>query len=268
MPALMDLSMLHVPTCSLRPLCAALAILVASLPSITQAQQVACMVNGDPITALDVDQRIQFTKISSQKVQSRQEALGELRDEKLKLHVAKRYVIDITDKEVNNTFNGMARRAGSTSQQFADALAKAGISVEALKARIKADIGWSHIIRGKFGASLQVGEKDVLSALEQRKKDDKPDVAYDYTLRQILFIVPRGSPPNVAEARRHEAEALRARFNSCDEGVALARTLKDVAVQNPLRRSSADLGPTQRAVLDGTPLGHLTPAEITLQGVE
>src|SRR5262249_25515699 len=28
------------------------------------------------------------------------------------------------------------------------------------------------------------------------------------------------------------------------------------------------LGPTQRAVLDGTPLGHLTPAEITLQGVE
>src|SRR5262249_26549558 len=57
-------------------------------------------------------------------------------------------------------------------------------------------------------------------------------------------------------------------FNSCDEGVALARTLKDVAVQNPLRRSSADLGPTQRAVLDGTPLGPLTPAEIPLQGGE
>jgi len=182
--------------------------------------------------------------------------------------VAKRYVLDVKDKEVDGAFNGMARRAGSTPKQFADALTQAGISVEALKQRIKADIGWQAIIRGKFQGQLQVGEKDVLTALASRKKDDKPDLSYDYTLRQVMFIVPRGSPPSAAEARLHEAEALRARFQSCDEGLPMARALRDVAVREPMRRSSADLPAQQRQILDGTAAGRLTPPEITLQGVE
>jgi peptidyl-prolyl cis-trans isomerase SurA len=33
-------------------------------------------------------------------------------------------------------------------------------------------------------------------------------------------------------------------------------------------KTSADLPPSLRQVLDGTPIGHLTPPEITKQGVE
>jgi peptidyl-prolyl cis-trans isomerase SurA len=248
---------------------AVLAAIVLALPSPARAQQAAAIVNGDLITTLDVNQRIKLTELATHKVQTRQEALDELIDEKLKLQVAKRYIIDITDKDVNGAFDSIARRAGSTSQRFAEQLTAAGISVPAFKARIKADIAWNSIIRGKFQATLQVGEKDVLDAMQARKKDDKPDTATNqYTLRMILFIVPRGSPPAAFDARAKEAEALRARFQSCEEGLPMARAMRDVAVRETIHRSSVDVPAQQREILDKTPLGHLTPPDITLQGVE
>jgi peptidyl-prolyl cis-trans isomerase SurA len=230
---------------------------------------VAAIVNGDLITTLDVSQRIKLTELSTHKVQSRQDALDELIDEKLKLQIAKRYIVEITEKDVNATFDGIARRAGTTSQKFAESLTAAGISVPALKARLKADIAWSQIIRGKFQSSLQIGEKDVLDALQARKKDDKPeDVTYQYSLRQILLIVSQGSPANAFDARAKELEGLRARFQNCAEGIPIARAMRDVAVREPISRASTDIPAQQREVLDKTPVGHLTPPDITLQGVE
>ena len=231
--------------------------------------QVAALVNGDPITVLDVAQRIRLSEISTHKPQSREDALNELIDEKLKLQIARRYIINITQKDVDQAFNGMARRSGLSNEQFAEVLTKAGISVPALKERIKADIGWGAIIRGKFPGTLEVSDKEVSAILKSRKKDDKPPVpTFQFKLRQVLFIVPRGSPESAYDARKKEAEALRARFQSCEEGLAMARTLRDVTVRNEITRSSLDIPDKQREVLEQTPLGHLTPPGVTQLGVE
>jgi len=246
-----------------------LALLVASGWHTGAHAQVAALVNGDPITVFDVTHRMRLTEISTHKQQSREEALNDLINEKLKLQIARRYIINITDRDVDQTFAGMARHAGLNSQQFADQLSKAGIDVPALKARIKADIGWSAIIRGKFQGSLQVGEKEILDAAKARKKDDKPTpAAFQFKLRQVLLIVPRGSPESAYEARKKEAEALRARFQGCEEGVAAARTLRDVTVRDEITRSSLDVPAKQREVLDATPVGGLTPPGVTQLGVE
>jgi len=234
----------------------------------TALAQVVVLVNGEPITALDIALRTKLDEISIHKVPTRQEAIDELIDEKLKLQIAKHYVLDITPKDVDGAFDGMAHRAGVTVEQFTQALTQAGVSIAALKNRVKADIGWSAIIRGKFQPSLQVGDKDVRDALQQRKKDDKPSISYLYTLRQVLFIAPRGVPDSLLDARRHEAEGLRSRFQSCDEGIPVAQAMKDVTVRNPINRVSAEVPAKQREVLDATPLGQLTPPEITTLGVE
>jgi peptidyl-prolyl cis-trans isomerase SurA len=247
----------------------ALALALASAWHTDAQAQVTALVNGDPITALDVAQRMRLTEISTHKPQSREDALNELINEKLKLQIARRYIINITDRDVDQAFNSMARHAGLNAQQFADVLGKSGISVRALKGRIKADIGWSAIIRGKFQGSLQVGEKEVSAAVQARKKDDKPaPTPSQFKLRQVLFIVPRGSPESAYEARKKEAEALRARFQSCEEGVAMARGLRDVTVRDEITRSSLDVPERQRELLEQTPLGRLTPPGITQLGVE
>jgi len=245
------------------PLAASLLMLLAVGPA--QAQVVA-LVNGEPITALDVAQRARLIQVSNQKNPSQKEVLEELIDDKLKVIVSKRFITEIPKREIENAYANIARRAGMSVEQFNKMVAGSGLSVEALKSRIHADFVWTQIIRGKFQASLQVGEKEVEVKLHEKNKADP--VGYEFRLRPITFLVPRGSAPAAFEARKREAEGLRARFQGCDEGLRTAMALADVVVQAAMTRQSADVGQQQRDVLENTPVGRLTPPEITTKGVE
>lgn len=245
----------------------AAALCLAPAPA---AAQIVARVNGEPITEFDVAQRAKLIQLSTRKQASRKESIDELIDEKLKLTVAKRYVIVISDREINAAYANMARRMGATPDALTRSLAGAGITADTLKSKIKADMIWGQLVRGKFQGSFQIGEKDIAQALQQAGKDgkDQKGVAYRYTLRPILFIVPRGASPAAFADRRREAEGLRGRFASCDEGVALARGLRDVAVRETIVRYSVDLSPQQREIIDGLAVGKLTPPDITPSGVE
>ena len=245
----------------------ALASAVLTLASGAMAQGVAAVVNGEPITAFDIEQRMKLNQISGAKAGGRQETMEELINEKLKIQLLKRFAIDGIDNEVDNTYSGMARRARMSPQAFTEQLAKANVGVATLKHKIKADIVWTQVIRGRFPSKFQISDQDVMAKLEARGADGKIS-GYDYTLRPILFVIPRGSEQGLAESRRREAEALRARFNGCEAGVALARQLRDVAVRPPVVRSSADLPPALREILEKTEVGKLSAPEATTQGIE
>ena len=238
----------------------------AAIPATTAgAQQIVVIVNGEPITALDVDQRSKLSQLSTHKVPPRQEVLDELINERLKLREAKKFGLDVSVSEVDTAYASMASRMRFTADQLTQQLAKSGVNVSTLKARIKADIAWSQIVRGRYQASLQIGEKDILSAMETKSDDS---VGYDYTMRPILFLVPAGSAETFIEGRKREAEALRGRFQGCEEGITFARALKDVAVREQVIRSSADIPAELRKVLEGIEVGRLTPPEVTKFGIE
>ncbi|HZD91782.1 MAG TPA: peptidylprolyl isomerase, partial [Pseudolabrys sp.] len=70
-------------------------------------------------------------------------------------------------------------------------------------------------------------------------------------------------------AQKHrEAEDLRKRFTSCAQGLPLARALRDVAVREPITKSSGDLPQPLSQLLDKMPLGHLTTPDVTAQGLQ
>ncbi len=244
------------------------AVLAAVCGGPATAQSVAVMVNGEPITSFDVDQRIRLTQVSTQRTPGRKEVIEELIDERLKHQLLKRFAIPDVDKDVDNTFNGMARRAGMNPKTFAEQLGRANVGTATLKARIKAEIIWSQVVRGRYSSSFQFSDKDIRTQLETRNPDVKNLTGFDYTLRPIVFVVPRGADGALREARRREAEALRSRFSSCEQGVKLARSLREVAVRAPIVRSSADLSPQLREILERTELGKLSAPEMTAQGVE
>jgi peptidyl-prolyl cis-trans isomerase SurA len=247
---------------------AALAIAALTVMTPSAGAQTVVIVNGDPVTQFDVDQRAKLTQISTQKMPTRNEVIEELINEKLKIQLLKRFMIDGIDKDVDTAYANMARRMRVTPRDFTENLEKQGLKTETLKSRIKADLIWSQIIRGRYQSSFQFSDNDVAARLATKNRDDANVVGYDYTLRPILFVVPRGSPPAAFEARTKEAEALRARFQSCEEGIALARGIRFVAVRPQVVKGSAELPTALRDVLTKTELGRLTAPETTQQGVE
>src|ERR1700739_1172686 len=62
---------------------------------------VVLLVNGQPVTALDIQQRAKFMEMSDHKVPARQAVIDSLVDEILELREAKRYTVDPTENDVN-----------------------------------------------------------------------------------------------------------------------------------------------------------------------
>jgi peptidyl-prolyl cis-trans isomerase SurA len=199
------------------------------------------------------------------KAPPRQDVIDELINEKLKVREAKKWGLDVSTSEIDGAYASMASRMRYTPEQLTQTLASSGVNVATLKARIRADLAWPQLVRGRYQSSLQIGEKDLLSAMETKSDDT---VGYDFTLRPILFLVPAGSPEAFVDGRKREAEALRGRFQGCEDGLNFARALKDVAVRDQVVRSSADIPAELRKVLDGIEVGRLTPPETTKFGIE
>jgi len=245
----------------------ALALMVGSLSP--AHAQVACMVSGDPITNFDIDQRSKLIMLSTHKAPDRQQVINELIDEKVKIREGKRFSIDPNANDVDQSYAAMSGRMRITADQLTKSLESQGIRPDTLKARIKADMVWSNLVRGRYKESLQVSEKDVNEKDRENGGDEKLSTqGFEYKMQPIVLIVPRGSAPEVTEARKKEAEALRARIQTCTEANAFFKSMQNAAIRESVNKSSADIPPSLREVLDGTPIGHLTPPEITKQGVE
>lgn len=243
------------------------AVLAVAMPAAAFAQ-VVVVANGSPITAYDIDQRAKLMATSTHKMPSRQEVIQELIDDRIKIAKAKSYGFEISDAEVDEAFGNMAKNQHISVAQFSQMIERSGIAPATIKERIRAELTWSQLVRGKFSSSLQVGESDIANALRSRNENDADTVGYIYTLYPIMILVPPGSSGGAVEAKRREAESLRGRFVSCSEGLAFVRALRDVAVREPITRSSADLAPQLRDVLASIPVGHLTAPEATEQGLQ
>lgn len=239
---------------------------MSGLGSGVMAQSVAAMVNGEPITNFDIDQRIKLTQLTTRKAISRQEALDELINDKLKIKEGKRYGLDMSSSDIDGAYGNMASRMRLNPEQLNKTLEGHGIRPETLKSRIKADMTWGNLVRGRFQSSFLVPEKDLAGIDTSGSKSEGE--SFEYLVRPIVLIVPRGSAPAAIEARRKEAELLRNRIQSCEEAQELFRSMRDAAIRDQLTKTSADLPPNLRELLDKMPIGKLTPPEVTKQGVE
>jgi len=247
--------------------CAAALILMAC-GSPLHAQTVAVMVNGEPITNYDIDQRTKLNFLTTHKAAARQQVIDELIDEKVKIKEGKKYGVDPTASDVDQSFATMSSRIRTTPELLAKSLESQGVRPDTLKARMKAEMVWTSLVRGRYKESLQVGEKDVAAAVQANGDEKLQTEAFEYQMRPIVLIMPRGSAPAAVEARVKEAEALRSRLQTCDEANSFFKSMPNAAIRETVTKTSADIPAVLREGLDKTPIGHLTAPEVTKQGVE
>src|SRR5215471_13562130 len=168
----------------------AVMVTILAATSSAPAQTVVAVVNGEPITALDIESRIKFTQLSTQKQEPRADVINELIDEKLKIKEGKRWGIEFTDSEVDGMYANMAGRMHQSADQLTQNLQKGGVNPGTLKSKIRADSIWNQLVRGRYASSLQLSEKDIELELQGKNQSGQPTTATEYTLRPILFLIP------------------------------------------------------------------------------
>src|ERR1700680_4009775 len=92
--------------------CVAVLILMGcATPS--HAQTVAVMVNGEPITNYDIEQRSKLNVLTTHKPADRQQVINELIDEKVKIKEAKKFGVDPTASDIDQSYQAMSSRRRS-----------------------------------------------------------------------------------------------------------------------------------------------------------
>jgi len=238
-------------------------------PGASHAQTVAVMVNGEPITDYDIEQRSKLNFLTTHKTPDRKDVINELIDEKVKIKEGKKFGVDPGVSDIDGAYAGMSQRMHLTPDQLTASLEKQGIRADTLKSRIKADIVWGSLVRGRYKERLQVGEKDVAAAVKAEGGDDQQQgEAFEYRLQPVVLIVPKGSAQSAIELRQKDAETLRGRVETCEQANQYFKSMANAAIREPVVKTSADIPANLRKVLDDTPVGHLTPPEVTKQGIE
>ncbi|MER2607227.1 MAG: SurA N-terminal domain-containing protein [Siculibacillus sp.] len=257
-------------------LLAAAAFVVLSTANPVGAAQstIRVVVNGEPITSNEIAERARLLRLTSKTTGASVEraAMEDLVEERLKIQEGKRVGVSVTDAQVEAAFASIAGRLKIPPAALAQGLSQQGIPPSNLKQRLKAQILWQQLVVGRFNRTVSISDSQIVDALAKKSGAEKAatDAASgstaEYTLRQVVLVVPQKG--GNAEARMREAEALRARITTCDGLVDAVKPLPEAMVKSLGKRTEDELPEAFRGLLADVPVGHLSKPQRTPIGVE
>jgi peptidyl-prolyl cis-trans isomerase SurA len=224
------------------------------------------LVNDVPITAYDISQRVKLSRLGGGKA-TQQGAMEELIDETLEMIEAQRRGYTVPEGQVDGAYASIAQRLKLSPDGLTKALGTQGIDGSSLKKRLRAQIAWQALVQRRTTQKAAVKSEEVTAAIAS-KGDPSTLKITEYTLQQIIFVVPSGSSAGLLQQRRREAEAFRQRFAGCDQSLAQAKLLRGVVVKDIGRRDSTQLNDPQGEKVMATAVGKTAPPNQTDQGVE
>lgn len=229
------------------------------------ASEVAVVVNKEPITSFAIQERIAFLKLRRVGGNLTEVATDELIDEALKKQEMRRQGISVPDAAVDEAYANFAASNNLTLDQLQQVLSRAGFSTRAFKDYIRTQIGWGEAVRRNVRQEQQLSEQEVVQRM-LAQGGEKPSTT-EYTLQQVIFVIPEGASGTL-DRRMQEANAMRARFQSCDSTYQFAQGLRDVTVRDLGRVAQPELPSFWKSDIEGKQPGQTTPAKQTERGVE
>lgn len=231
------------------------------------ATSIAVLVNDEPITDYDINQRVRLLEATSGGQAGRSQAVEELVEEKLKLQAARRVGVSVSESEVSSAFANIASSVNLSPSQFEQALGQIGVNPTSLKNRLRADLAWRDVVRGQLRQEIEVRERDVQSALiEQGEAATATSV--EFTVREVLFSLPADASSDMVRRREQEANQFRAQFSGCDAARELAQNYRNTVVRSEQRRRSSELPPQLRESLLAVGEGEVSQPNVTERAVE
>jgi len=195
----------------------------------------------------------------------RKDALEELIEERLKLQEAQRVNVSIEDSQVDDIIRGIAERNKMTVDQFAKHLKGMGSDIESMRARFRANLAWSAVVRRRFSAQVAVSQRDIDRMVSTSSSDAQDEV--ELQLHRITLPVSGKIDQKVMARRLDEAERLWRNFKGCKTTAALAKA-QDAKFEDLGTRKPSSIPEPTRSLLLNAKDGEMVPPNMSTQGVE
>jgi peptidyl-prolyl cis-trans isomerase SurA len=173
-------------------------------PPAASLNRIVAVVNGDVVTEAEVQSRarlfalnVGLTPQGDLLTRIRPQILRQLIEERLRLQDIQRRRIPVGDDEVAQAIGDIERRNGLPQGGLRAQLRSAGIEPRVLYDQIRAQIGWSRLVRGMLGPQAEPSEEAIREAVAAHAaRVGQPE----YLVSEIF--VPVEDPSSAGETKR------------------------------------------------------------------
>lgn len=245
----------------------ALAIAPGATPTAFAASEIKIVVNRQAITSVDIARRVAFLRLQRTGGNLNAKAREQLVDEALKIQEAQRIRALANEAEVNAAFERFAASNKLSAKKLTQILNQAGVTPGHFKRYIQVQMSWPRVMQAIGAVGGTRSTQDLVSKMLERG-NDKPSTT-EYILQQVIFVVPSNKRSrSLLNARKREADKLRARYQGCDNAASLVTGLHDVTLRQLGRFLQPQLPPDWKPYIEKAKAGSPTAARITDRGVE
>ena len=255
---------------------AVLAVLVslcgiASFAWAQAEQSIVVLVNDDPITVYDVEQRQRFLAVTTQEQPSpalKKKATDMLIEERLQIQQAKKLGITPSEEDVTKVLAGMAKNNNMNPEQLGAALGQMGVNIKTLRDRIRAQVVWQDLIRKKFRRDVSIAETDVDKALGSGADAEAPKEETTFQLRQVKYEIPTDANQASIAKQLAAVESVRAKVQSCSNLSSFTKDMKGFKIKTLQDQLPGSLGQPMRTLVMNAKIGQMTPPTLSGSAIE
>ncbi|WP_414903200.1 peptidylprolyl isomerase [Sphingomonas flavalba] len=132
------------------------------------------IINGEIITRTDIDQRLAVVvaanggRVRPDEVDRlRLQVLRNMIDETLQIQEARANDIEVTSKEVNDSYARVSQNFKRTPEQMDEYLRSVGSSAASLKRQITGELAWQRLLRRRVEPFVNIGDEEVQAIMDR-----------------------------------------------------------------------------------------------------
>ena len=235
----------------------ALALALAPPPAAAASYRVLVTVDDEPITDYDVDQRIKLRDAlgyRSDPGDQHKKVLSNLIDDVVIRLEAKRNKVDVSDKQVDESIEKLAKGSNTTVEGLRDKLKEKGVSLGALKRHVTSTIIMRWLMSGKDSqkkTTADPGEIDRRMASISSDPRFKPVLLYQIIQIDLPVEQSAGAMRDqLVYARAIEGRQLIERYKGCASLRQAADGIFNVKINRQIEAMADRLPPEMRKVLE------------------
>ena len=155
---------------------------------------IAAIVDDEVIMQSELKERISILKKQSQKMRLppddvlHEQVLDRLISESIQMQMAERSGMRVSDQQLNQTIENIARQNGMSLKKFKKALEKDGVEYSQAREQIRRERLLSEVQRYRVGDKIQISEQDIDAFLNSAR--GKTATGEEYRLGHILIQLP------------------------------------------------------------------------------
>jgi peptidyl-prolyl cis-trans isomerase SurA len=233
-----------------------LAIMLVPLSAYAASYRVLVIVDDEPITDYDVDQRLKLRDALGYRPDPgdpRKKALKNLIDDVIVRMEAKRNKVDITEKQLDDAIDKLAKGANTTVEGLREKLKEKGVSLGALKRHVTSTIIMRWLMNKDGQKKTTANDAEIDRRLANITNDPRFKPVLLYQIVQIDLPVEQSAGAmrdQLVYARAIEARQIVERYKGCPTLRQAADGVFNVRINKQIEAMSDKLPAEMKKVLE------------------